>query len=516
MVAQQIRSALEAAVGGDIEFTVERPKQAGHGDYASNAALVVAKRDGKDPKEVAEALRGKLASERFEVSVGGPGFLNFTASPGAWQEVLQRILDERLNYGSAKPTNRKVQVEFISANPTGPLTLGNGRGGFGGDILANVLARAGNAVEREYYINDIGGQIDALGASLKGTDKVYSGPYVDELATKLDGKKSEAELGREAAELLTEEIRATVTRMGISFDSWFSERAELHETGAIEKVLADMETADATYEQDGALWLKTTQFGDDKDRVLKKSDGTLTYLAADLAHYYRALAIDKVDVRINILGADHHGYVARMQAGVEFLRAADEFTGQSVILVTQLVRLVQGGKEVKMSKRAGTFVALDDLLDEVEPDVARFFFVMRSFDTHMDFDMDLAKERSEKNPVFYLKYAHARICSILDKTDLADEPADLAKLTEPAELALIKELAEFPEIVTRTAEDYQVQRVPHYALAVADAFHKFYEQCRVISDDAELTKARLQVVRGTQIVLRNLGDTLGIEMPETM
>ncbi len=529
MVAQKIHGVVAAAVAkvaegsAEVAFTVERPKQAGHGDYATNAALIVAKREGKNPREVAAGLREQLAGhELFEsVEVAGPGFLNFTVAAAAWQGTLRSILELGTEYGSQPASGQTIEVEFISANPTGPLTLGNGRGGFGGDVLARVLKRAGHTVKREYYLNDAGNQIVQLGKSVKGVEPTYTGPYIAELAKEINLEQSVPEVGRAAAARLLTQIEATVARMNISFDTWFSEYEELHQSGAIAAVLGVLERASATFEQDGALWLRTTEHGDDKDRVLRKADGELTYLAADAAHYYEKLIRQKLGHAILIVGADHHGYVGRMNAVVEMLRAAEPFDGKSTILVTQLVRLVQDGKEVKMSKRAGTYVALDDLLDEIPVDVARFFFVMKSFDTHMDFDLDLAKEQSQKNPVYYVKYAHARIASILRKAGSASaggtgQAAVLARLTEPAELALIRELSEFPDLITRTAADYQVHRLPHYALGLADVFHKFYEQCTVISDDAELTAARLELLRGTQIVLQNIGETLGIEMPEEM
>jgi arginyl-tRNA synthetase len=519
MVTEQIRTTLAELTDSDAEFSVERPKQPDHGDYASNVALVVAKKQGVNPRSLAEQLAEKLnADQRFEsVEVAGPGFLNFRLAPSVWQEAVEEILKAKGKYGTFPKTGRKILVEFISANPTGPLTLGNGRGGFGGDVLSRVLARAGHDVTREYYINDAGNQIATLGATIKGEagDDGYKGEYVEELKERVKADGSAAEVGQAAASEMLKEIQQTVKKMGITFDAWFSEREELHESGEIARTLEDLKKIDATYEKEGALWLKTTHMDDDKDRVLKKSDGELTYMAADLAHYYGQFVERKIDESIMIVGADHHGYIERMQAGVKFLRKAEHFDGQLKIIISQLVRLMQDGQEVKMSKRAGTFVTLDELLEEVEPDVARFFFVMKSFDTHMDFDLDLAKEHSQKNPVYYLKYAYARIAGILKKAG-RKSGGDLSKLGDPAELALIAELCEFPQVITRTAEDYQVQRVAHYALALADAFHKFYERCPVISEDKELTAARLRLVEATKQVLASVGETIGIEMPERM
>jgi arginyl-tRNA synthetase len=517
MVAEQIRETLAKLADTDADFAVERPKQAEHGDYASNVAMVVAKKQGINPKSLAEQLAEKLKDDDrwTAVEVAGPGFLNFKVAPPAWQEALADVLKAKEKYGAFPKTQKKVQLEFISANPTGPPHLGNARGGYAGDVLANVLARAGHQVEREYYINDAGGQVEELGSVIKGESDSYKGQYIDELKKRLDTKKSATEVGAEAADLMAAEARKTVKRMGIRFDGWFSEQQELREKDEINRVLADLKKIDATYEKDGAVWLKSTHFEDDKDRVLVKSDGAPTYLAADLAYHFNKFVKRNYGLVIDIVGADHHGDVARLKAGVEFLRKVEHFDGNVEVILVQFVRLVQGGKAAKMSKRAGTAITPDELLDEVEADVVRFFFVMKNLDTHMDFDLDLAKEQSPKNPVYYLKYAFARIAGILKKAGKSKN-GDLSKLTDPAELNLIRELSEFPSVISRTAADYQVQRLPHYALGLADAFHKFYEQCPVISDDQELTAARLQLVQATRQVLQNAGDTLGIDLPDRM
>lgn len=521
MVVEQIRTLLrDTADAGDAEFSVERPKKAEHGDYASNIALVLGKKRGTNPKSLAEEMSQQLSKEDLfaKVEVAGPGFINLQLSPAAWQGAVQEIVDAKGKFGTLEQNKQFVVLEYMDVNPTGPAHLGHGRSAFSGDVLARVMRRAGYKVETDHLINDAGNQILELGKTVKGEEKLYAGDYIDEVKQQVDTKGSAQEVGERAAEVLLKEIQATCKRMGVEFDVWFSERKELHQTGEIKQVLDDLERIDATYEKDDALWLKTTHWGDDKDRVLRKSDGELTYLAADLAYHFNKLVKRKADLVVNIFGADHHGYVKRMEAGVEFLRKTEHFDGKFKILIMQLVRLIRSGKEVKMSKRAGNFVSLDELLDEVEPDVARFFFVMRSLDTHMDFDLDLAKEQSKKNPVWYLKYAYARIAGILKKGGKAakKKDADLAKLTDPAEFALVKELAEFPEVIRQTATDYQVQRVAHYALAIADAFHKFYEQCPVISDDTELTAARLKLIEATKLTLDQVGATLGIELPEKM
>lgn len=518
MLAEQIRQTLKELADTDADFLIERPKKAEHGDYASNVAMIVAKeRGGTNPRSLAEELQEKLSKdERFsKVEVAGPGFLNLTVAPATWQAALADIIKAKDTYGRGESTGRKLQVEFISANPTGPLTLANGRGGFGGDVLANVLERAGNDVTREYYINDAGNQVVGLGKTLKGEEEVYKGEYVAELKQKISLEGSAQEVGQRAAAVMLSQIQDVVDKMGIRFDTWFSEREELHESGEIDRTLADLEKVDATFEKDGALWLKSTHFDDDEDRVIRKADGELTYLAADLAHFYGQFSKRKLDRSILIVGPDHHGYVKRMEAGVAFLRKAEHFDGKLEIIVTQAVRLVKDGKELKMSKRAGTYVALEELLDQVEPDVARFFFVMKSFDTHMDFDLDLATEQSQKNSVYKFKYAHARISSILKKAGRHGS-GKLELLEHPAELALIRELAEFPSVIARTAADHQVQRLPHYALDLATVFHAFYEQCPVISDDTNLTAARLQLLHATKSVMNQVAETIGISLPEEM
>ncbi len=517
MVAEQIRTTLAELADTDADFTVERSKQPEHGDYASNVALVVAKKQGVNPRSLAEQLAEKLRDDdRFTaVEVAGPGFLNFRVAPAVWQGALEEILKAKSKYGTFPKTGRKIQVEFISANPTGPIHLGNARGGYIGDVLANVLARAGHTVEREYYLNDAGGQIEKLGAAVKGEDDSYPGDYIEKLRQQVDTDLPAGEVGEKAAGLLVKQVKDTVKQMGIRFDTWFSEQKELHDKDEVMRTLGDLAKVDATYEKDGALWLKSTHYDDEKDRVLTKSDGSPTYIAADLAYHYHKFVTRRFDLVINVWGADHHGDVARLKAGVEFLRKAEHFDGQLKIILVQFVRLVQSGEATKMSKRAGTAVTPEELLSEVDRDVARFFFVMKSFDTHMDFDLDLAKEHSQKNPVYYLKYAYARIAGILKKAG-RHSGGDLTKLTDPAELALAAELCEFPSVVWRTAHDHQVQRVPHYALGLADAFHKFYERCPVISDDKELSAARLKLVEATKLALDNVGETLGIEMPERM
>ena len=516
---------------GDFDFTVESadPK---FGDYSTNVAMILAKRAGEKPEEIANKLVAELSkNEMFDsVEVAKPGFINFKIALPHLQNQILEINKTGESYGSSDlGKDLKINVEFISANPTGPLTLGNGRGGYAGDCLANVLETFGAEVEREYYINDRGAQIIKLGHSiLKDDQAVYRGKYIDKIIDLISrlhtvqyiSEKPEA-VGQLAVPIIMEEyIKKTINKMGIKFDHWFSESA-LYK-GAIEDAIGMLESHGLAYKKDGALWLKTTDYGDDKDRVLITKEGEFTYFASDIAYHW-----DKIRRGYNILvdfwGADHHGYVGRLQAAIEILKKEANWSGELKILITQLVRLLSKGQEVKMSKRAGTYVTLDELIDEVGADVARFFFLERALNTHMDFDLDLAKEKSEKNPVYYIQYAYARIHSILNKSEILNSKSqtnsndpNLKLIKEEPELALIKGLIKLPDLIIETAEDHQVQRLPYYAIELATKFHNFYEKCRVISEDKNLTAARISLIKATQIVLKKTLDLMGISAPEKM
>ncbi len=545
MIRDEIKKAIKLAVEEAqkdgvlpafdvLEFLVDVAREKARGDYATNAAMKWAVLIKKSPMEIAgllaEKLKGKIGfCEKIETAA--PGFVNFYIGKKFLEEQVGAILKENKDYGANDfGQNKKIQVEFISANPTGPLTLGNGRGGFFGDVLANVLARAGFNVKREYFINDAGYQVEVLGHSVLKDDKAqYKGDYVDLLNKKLVGwfkSKDPKIVGQKAAKyILDKMIQPTIEqRMKIRFDEWVSEDALRH-SGEPDKVLVMLKEKNLTYEQDGATWFKSTEFGDDKDRVLITSakdgrDSEATYLLPDAAYHYKKFVEDEFDKVIDIWGADHHGYIARLQAAGKALGVWDEQNLK--IIIMQLVRLFEGGQEVKMSKRAGTYITLDELLEQIPLDVARFFFLMRSPDTHMDFNLDLAKEQSDKNPVYYVQYAHARICSILakvksQKLKVKTENQNLKLLEHPSELALIKQLIRLPEIVEDTAQDYQVHRLPQYALDLVRQFHKFYEQCRVIDENnIAKTQARLGLCEATRIVLKNTLDLMGISAPEKM
>jgi arginyl-tRNA synthetase len=409
--------------------------------------------------------------------------------------------------------NKKIQVEFISANPTGPLTVGNARGGPLGDVLGNVLKKAGFKVEKAYYINDYGMQILTLGHSiLKDSEAKYKGKYIDDLAKKIKNDDP-YKAGEKAAELIVKMIKKTTIKMGIKYDEWISEK-KLHQSRAVEKILEFLRKKDLIYEKEGASWFKSSEFGDERDRVVVKSDGWKTYLAGDITLHQYKFKNKKFDKVIDIWGADHHGDVPGLQAGVSALG----YKGKLEIILLQFVTLFEKGKEIKMSKRLGTFVTMDELIDMVGIDAVRFFFLQKSANTHLNFDLELAKEQSEKNPVYYIQYANARIYSILKKSNIkfSKSKINFNLISHPSELNLIKQLISFPEIIEDTVKDYQVQRIPQYALDLATAFHRFYRDCRVLSDDKKLTQTRLSLVFESKMILRNTLDLMGISAPEKM
>ncbi len=493
-----------------------------YGDYATNIALQLAVILNRNPVEIAELLAEDLkgpASKLFQkIEAAKPGFINFYVSKEYLQKEVVEILKQGDKFGSLKiGRNQKVNVEFISANPTGPLTLGNGRGGFCGDVLANILAKAGYKVSREYYINDIGEQIKKLGHSVLGdSEAVYKGDYIDKLRKKAGGDNAE-KVGEKAAKVILEKmIKPAVKKMGIKFDVWFSEKS-LYQKKETNAVLAELKKKKLTYEKDRALWFRSSKFGDDKDRVLIKEDGNTTYLVSDSA-YLKNKFKRGFDRLIYFLGADHYGYVSRLKASAEALGYKKE---QVDAIIMQLVRLLEKGKEVRMSKRTGIYVTIEELIGEVGLDAARFFFLARGANSHLNFDMDLAKKKSKENPVYYIQYAYARIYSIIKKLKVKNLKLkiivkNLKLLNHSSELNLIKQLIKLPEIIEDTANDYQVQRLPQYAVDLATAFHQFYRDCRVISKDKNLSQARLALILATKIVLKNTLDLMGISAPEKM
>lgn len=502
------------------DLRMEKSAFLSHGDYSTNIAFLLAAKNNKNPEKIAEVLVKKmvLRKSRFleKIETAGNGFINIFLSKEILLSELKKIAEKNKNYGSLAPKKKLfVQIEFISANPTGPLTVGNARGGAFGDCLANVFKKAGHRVEKEYYVNDCGKQILALGKSvLKSEEAVYGGDYVEKIGQKIK-EKDPYQAGRAAAKIIINEmIKKTIEKFGIKYDSWFFE-SNLRKKKEAEKILAILNKKNLIYKKEGAFWFKSSAFGDSRDRVLVKKDGERTYLANDIAYHRHKFENKKYDKVINIWGADHSGDVAGLMAGVESLG----HKGKLEIILTQFVSLVQSGKIIKMSKRKGSFVLLDDFLSAVGKDAARFFFIEKSADTHLNFDLDLAKERSAKNPVYYIQYAYARICGILEKHKTQNQKIKSQKLkllTHPSEINLIKRLIRFPEIIESCVRDYQLQRVPRYALELANDFHKFYQDCRVIGGDQETEEARIFLVLAAKILLENTLCLMGISAPEKM
>lgn len=500
------------------EIRVERPKSDQFGEYTSNIALVLAKLMQKSPLEIAEVIKEKLVSDAFEkVEVIKPGHINFYLAQNVLAMTVKKILEEKEMFGGNE-TGEGVRVnnEFISANPTGPLSVGNGRGGFYADTLSNVLRKSGYAVTNEYYVNDAGEQVMKLGHSvLQDSEAVYGGEYIEQLAQN-NQQKTVREAGEWAASVILEQmIQKTVQeKMQIHFDVWTSEK-KIVEDGYIDKAIAVLKEKNLTYESEGALWLKTTVYSDDKDRVLVKSDGKKTYFASDCGYILQKMERGFEHV-IETWGADHHGYVSRFKAAAQALG----FTGKVDFILVQLVKVVKDGKEVRMSKRAGNVVTVDELIEKVEHDVARFFFLLYAPETHMNFDLGLAEERSQKNPVFYVQYAHARLCSILRKAEeesLGEAEGDLNLLRHPKERELIQELLFFPELIETIAKDFSVHRLPQYAIRLADKLHSFYDECKVVDiENRPLSEARLELICATKIVLAETLRLIGVAAPEKM
>ena len=545
-----LRAIEKTAKGEELEMTdlppllLEPPKQKEFGDLACNVAMVWAKQRRKPPRAIAQAIVKNLEDRDgilAKVEIAGPGFLNFSFSPKFYYERL-REFEARQELTPNLGQGEKVQVEFASANPTGPLHVGHGRVAVIGDVLARLLAATGFSVEREYYVNDAGKQMEKLGQSIYVRyrelfgEKIdfpeggYPGDYVRELAMEARQRWGEKFLSepQDAAvalfsqyggENLLATIRDDLSRFGIGFDSFVSEK-DLRARGEVEKTISLLAGRNMLYEQEGARWFKSTAYGDDKDRPLVKSDGELTYFASDIA-YHRNKLERGFKKLINVWGADHHGYVPRLKAALCALGYDPE--ALQVVLV-QLVQLTRGGEPVRMGKRQGEFVSLREVLEEVGQDAARFFFLMRKSDSHLDFDLELAKKESSENPVFYVQYAHARIASIFEQarqnsvevTNVSARAVKLERLTEPEELVLIKHVIQLPEAVEESVNELEPHRLVFYLLELAGEFHRYYNRFRVVSDDADLTRARLILLRNVQKVIGRGLTLLGVTAPLKM
>ena len=555
-VTEQVRTEIEqgilkAKADGRFDFAempafiVEVPKDKSHGDFATNAAMLLTKQAKMKPRDIAQAIVDSLNKESKlieKVEIAGPGFINFYLSQNWLYDILPVVEAQDTAYGSVDiGKGEKVQVEFVSANPTGLLHMGNARGGALGDSLANLLKMAGYDVTKEFYINDAGNQIVNLGLSLEARyrqllgetgceipENGYHGQDIIDTAQRIVDAVGDSYLQLPEAErqekmiatALDEKIAAIksgLAAFGVEYDVWFSETT-LHESGAVKEVVDLLTEKGMTYEKDGAIWLKTTDFGEEKDEVLIRSNGIPTYFAADIA--YHKNKFDRGFKRvINIWGADHHGHVARMKRSMDAIGYnGDDLT----VLLMQLVRLYQNGEVVRMSKRTGQYVTLQELIEDVGKDAARYFFIMRNPDSHLDFDLDLAVRQDSENPVYYVQYAHARICTLLK--NLAAEgyavkaaaDVDLSLLSSETEIALIKELARYGEAVRLAAQNYDPSHINRYLVELSAAFHRFYNACRIKGEEENVLYARLKLADTTRAVLHNAMTLIGCTAPEKM
>jgi arginyl-tRNA synthetase len=525
-----LRSAIADAAatlgdGGRVAAAkLERPPRADFGDYSTNAAMLLAPAMGEQPRIVAErlgaAVKETLGGDVDRVEVAGPGFLNLFMSDAWYRRALAEMQhDEAWGGGRAEPAER-VLVEFVSANPTGPITVASGRHAAFGDSLARLLEFAGNDVKREYYVNDAGTQVLRFGESIRARargeeppeDGGYHGDYVTELAQRIPGAADmDAEkLAEQGVELMLESIRETLARFRVEMDGYFSERS-LHDGGAVDEALERLRRTGLVFETEGAIWLRTSELGDDKDRVLRRSDGEWTYFAPDIA-YHETKMKREFERAINVLGADHHGYQARILGAWKALGAApDAFE----VIIMQLVNLIEGGQQKQMSKRKGDFVTLDDLVDDIGVDAARFFLVMRSHDTTLDLDLALAREQSQDNPVYYVQYAHARIASILRRAEADPDPAAPAnEELHPSAKSLIKALLDYPAEIDSAVELRAPHRLTTYARELSQQFSAFYRDCKVVGTPEEPFRLALSVQ--TQRVIAQSLELLGVSAPEEM
>ncbi len=548
-ISDKVKEAIVKAFG-ECEipvFSVEEPREKSHGDFAVNAAMLLAKALKKNPREIAQAIVDNIDKDALKaekVELAGPGFINFTLDKSYIYNVLTEIEEMGEDYGNVNVgENKKVMIEFVSANPTGPMHMGNARGGALGDTLANVLHKAGWDVTREFYINDAGAQIEKFGNSLegryiqilKGEDaiefsedwyqgddiRVHAQNYIDlygDSLLNLESGERRRKLIEYALELNIDSLKETLSRYRINYDVWFRESV-LHETNQVMDTVKKLLENGKAYELDGAIWLKSTDFGSDKDDVLVRQNGIPTYFAADIAYHKNKIEERGFDLCINIWGADHHGHIARMKGALE---ACGIDSDKLMVLTIQLVRLMSNNEVVRMSKRTGKMITLSDLIDDIGIDPARFFFNMRAAGSHMDFDLDLAVEQSSENPVFYVQYAHARICSIIRllESEGAKVPSvkdiDCNVLKAEEEYELMRKLSELPEEITNAAVNFEPSHLTRYLMDLSACFHSFYSACRVKDDDLKVREARLKLCDATRIVIRIVLGILGVSAPEQM
>ncbi len=526
------------------EIEVEEPNAGSHGDFSTNISMVMASIQKMPPRKIAEAIIKNINDPDGmldKTEIAGPGFINFFLNKHSWHPVLQKIHEQDALYGASDiGKGKKIQVEFVSANPTGPLHVGHGRGAAVGDSVANILLFCGYNVEKEYYINDSGRQINTLGrsvflrykelfeADVQFPEDCYQGDYVRDLAGKVrddNGDKllsmSEDEAisycARFAADNILAEIKEDLESFGVVFDRWYSEQG-LYDSGKVDRVINDFRKQNIIFEDDGALWFRTEDFGDEKNRVVVRSNGLTTYFASDIAYHQ-----DKFDRGferiIDVWGADHHGYIPRVSAAIE---ASGHTRDKFNVILIQLVNLLREGEPVSMSTRSGEFVTLRDVISEVGSDAARFIFLTRHYESALDFDLELAKKKTNDNPVYYVQYVHARISSIVRKaqergiSEIVWNDVAISGLTEPEEIQLIKIMARYPEIVRCSAEYMEPHRITYYLMNLASAFHAYYNKHRVLTDEAELTIGRLYLVIAVKKIIRNGLSLLGVSAPEKM
>lgn len=526
-------------------FNTEIPADSKNGDVSTNAAMVCARPFRNNPRKIAEAIVSKIdlnGSYFARCEVAGPGFINFFYSTEWYATVVATVLEQKEKYGETDlGAGKSVLVEFVSANPTGPMHIGNARGGAIGDCLASVLEKAGYEVAREFYINDAGNQIEKFKTSLevrylqiykpetelpedayKGQDiidhanafnEIYGDKYVN-----ADSEERRQALCDFALPKNIQKLHDDLGKYRIQYDKWFNE-STLHKDGSVQRVIEQLKASGHTYEKDGALWFKTTEFGDEKDRVLVRENGVPTYLVPDIAYHYNKLAVRKFDKAVDIFGADHHGYIARIKASMTALGVdADRLD----IVIMQMVNLVRNGEKYKLSKRSGKAITLSTLLDEIPIDAARFFFNLREPNSHFDFDLDLAVSQTSQNPVYYVQYAHARICSVLKKMNEEGievkslDKAALSVLTAPEEQEMIKHLATLPNVINEAAKAYDPAKVTKYVIDLATMYHKFYNNCRIMGENESVMQARLSLSLAVKQVIKNILDMLKITCPESM
>ena len=547
LILSAVKSAFEKGElpAADISgVEVEEPRADAHGDFSSNIAMVMASVQKMAPRKIAETIIAHLQDPQElieKTEIAGPGFINFFVKPSAWHPVLREIHEADTAYGATDiGKGQKFQVEYVSSNPTGPLHVGHGRGAAVGDAVANILSFCGYDVQKEYYINDSGRQIRTLGQSVflryqelfdrkvKFPDECYQGDYIRDLAADIKTRKGDAllsepeqdatmECARFAAGKILAGIRDDLKLFGVEFDCWFSEQS-LYDSGRVDEILDNFRKQQIIYEKEGALWFKTSEFGDEKDRVVVKANGETTYFASDIA-YHQDKYERGFEWVVDVWGADHHGYIPRMKAAVE---ASGHRRDQFEVILVQLVNLLRAGQPVAMSTRAGKFETLREVINEVGRDAARFIFLTRHYESALDFDLEVASQKTNDNPVYYVQYVHARISSIVRKgnergaCEVSWDDKAVARLEAPEEIDLIKALARYPDILAGSATSMEPHRVTYYLMELASAFHTYYNKHRVLTDDPILRCGRLNLVLAVQKVIRNGLTLLGVSAPDRM